>query len=65
MDTSEAISKYLKDTYYGDNSSAAFAGARRLIEKARERNVSRKIIKEWLTSQDAYTQHKPIIRKFK
>ena len=28
-------------------------------------DVSRRIVKEWLKTQDTYTRHKPIVRKHK
>ena len=41
--------------------------AERLYQKAKDDglDVSRRIVKEWLKTQDAYRRHKPIVRKHK
>ncbi|KAF4513977.1 UNVERIFIED_CONTAM: hypothetical protein B566_EDAN018374 [Ephemera danica] len=57
--------KKLLSKYYDLRSPVAFSGARRLIEKGRDKGILRNTIAEWLSSQEAYTRHKPVIRKFK
>ncbi len=50
------IEQKLRDIYY--DPGAGFQSAERL-------DVSRKIVKEWLQTQDTYTRHKPIVKKHK
>ena len=59
------IEQELRDLYY--NPETGFQSAEKLYQKAKEEgiNVSRKIVKEWLTTQDTYTKFKPIIKKHK
>ena len=44
-----------------------FQSAERLYQKAKDDglDVSRRILKEWLKTQDTYTRHKPIVKKHK
>ncbi len=53
----------LRDIYY--DPMTGFQSKERLYQKAKEKvlSMSRKSVGEWLKSQDAYTQHKPIVRK--
>ena len=55
----------LRDIYY--NPGTVFQSAERLYQKAKDDglDVSRRIVKEWLKTQDTYTRHKPIVRKHK
>ena len=59
------IEQELRDIYY--NPDTGYQSAERLYQKAKEKglNVSRKIIKDWLKTQDAFTRYKPIIRRHK
>ena len=59
------IEQKLRDIYY--DPSAGFQSAERLYQKAKDDglSVSRRIVKEWLKTQDTYTRHKPIVRKHK
>ena len=58
------IEQELRDLYY--NPETGFQSAERLYKKAKEGiNVSRKIVKEWLKTQETYSRFKPIIRKHK
>jgi hypothetical protein len=55
----------LTNKYYDLSYPEAYAGAKRLLETAKKQNIPIKIVKNWFLSQDAYTRHKPVIRKFK
>ena len=59
------IEQKLRDIYY--DPGAGFQSAERLYQKAKDDglDVSRRIVKEWLKTQDTYTRHKPIVRKHK
>ncbi|KAF4526819.1 hypothetical protein B566_EDAN015148 [Ephemera danica] len=58
------VHKFLSK-YYDARNPESFSGARRLIEKGRDTGISRNTIVDWLRSQETYTRHKPVIRKFK
>ena len=55
----------LRDIYY--NPKTGYQSSERLYKKALEDglNVNRKLVKEWLKSQDTYTRYKPVVRKHK
>ena len=55
----------LRDIYYGPKTG--YRSAEGLYQKAKEDGlkVSRKLVKEWLITQDTYTRFKPVIRKHK
>ena len=55
----------LRDIYY--NPSKGYQSAKKLYQKAKEKGlgISRKMVKEWLKTQDTYTRYKPIVRKHK
>ena len=55
----------LRDIYY--NPKTGYQSSERLYKKALEDglNVNRKLVKEWLKSQDTYTRYKPVVRKSK
>ena len=55
----------LRNIYY--DPSAGYQSAERLYQKARERSlgVSRRAVRDWLKTQDAYTRYKSIVRKHK
>ncbi len=59
------IEQKLRDIYY--DPSTGFQSAERLYQKAKDDglSVSRRVVKEWLKTQDTYTRHKPIVRKHK
>ena len=59
------IEQKLRDIYY--DLGAGFQPAERLYQKAKGDglDVSRRIVKEWLKTQDTYPRHKPIIKKHK
>ena len=58
--------KYLHDLYYNPRKKSAFAGFNKLWKyvRASGRNITRKNLNDWLSKQDVYTSHHPIIRRF-
>ena len=60
-----AIEQGLRDIYY--NPSTGYQSIERLYQKAKESGlkVSRKIVRDWMKTQDTYTRYKPIIKKHK
>ncbi len=59
------IEQKLRDIYY--DPSTGFQSAERLYQKVKDDglSISRRIVKEWLKTQDTYMRHKPIVRKHK
>ena len=59
------IEQKLHDIYY--DPGAGFQSVERLYQRVKDDglDVSRRIVKEWLKTQDTYTRHKPIVRKHK
>ena len=55
----------LRDIYY--DPKTGYRSAEKLYQKAKEDGlkVSRKLVKEWLITQDTYTRFKPVTRKHK
>ena len=55
----------LRDIYY--DPTMGYRSAEKLYQKAREEgvSVSRRMVREWLKTQDTYTRYKPIVRKHK
>ena len=55
----------LRDIYY--DPSKGYQSAEKLYQKAKTDGVkvSRRLVKEWLETQDTYTRFKPVIRKHK
>ena len=53
----------LRDIYY--DPSKGYQSAEKLYRKAKEKglNVSRKMVKKWLETQDTYTRYKPVVKK--
>lgn len=69
--TSKTLTKqmkaYLQKIYTDPKSPVSFRGVEsvyRFVQKAKK-NISRKLIKEWLMTKDSYTLHKPVRKKFK
>jgi hypothetical protein len=58
----EKINEKLSSIYYNIASSAGYSSAKKLAEAS---NIDIKLVKEWLSTQDAYTQHKPKLRNYK
>lgn len=54
----------LKQLYYTSDQPAAFSGASRLTEVAKNHGIGKKQVHKWLSGQDPYTLHKRIVRKF-
>ena len=59
------IEQELRDIYY--NPKTGYQSAERLYQKAKEKglNVSRKIVQNWLETQDTFTRYKLIVRRHK
>ena len=59
------IEQKLPDIYY--DPGTGFQSAECLYQKAKDDglDVSRRIVREWLKTQNTYTRHKPIVRKHK
>ena len=65
MELAAKLEQGLRDIYY--NPKTGYQSSERLYKKALEDglNVNRKLVKEWLKSQDTYTRYKPVFRKHK
>ena len=66
MKDSEILAEQgLRDIYY--DPSEGYQSAERLYQKAKEKglSVSRKMVREWLRTQDTCTRYKPTVRKHK
>ena len=64
----KAKEKYLQSLYYDVTSAGSFGGLDRLHRQVRrddEYNISKSFVREWLSSQDAYTLHRPIRKRWK
>lgn len=62
------MNDYLASVYYDPRKGGSFSGPRALYKGVRaegKRVVSMRKIKEWLKSQDVYTMHRRMVRKFK
>ena len=59
------IEQELRGIYY--NPKTGYQSAERLYQKAKEKglNISRKIVKDWLKTQDTFTRYKQIVRRHK
>ncbi|XP_064622575.1 uncharacterized protein LOC135484818 [Lineus longissimus] len=62
--TSKKTDRLLKRTYYDPGHAGSFGGIDAL-KRAVGSKVSTGAIKKWLRTQDTYTLHKPIRRRFK
>ena len=57
--------EYLNSVYYNPKNPAAFSGLQKLWSAIKkDAKVTKKQLKEWLLSQDTYTDYLPAIRKF-
>ena len=65
MDKAAKLEQGWRNIYY--NPKTGYQSSERLYKKALEDglNVNRKLVKEWLKSQDTYTRYKPVVRKHK
>ena len=66
MEHGGKIDSVLHDVYYNSNSPACFSGVRNVLNEAKKRIPGIKLddVKRFLQTQDTYTLHKPIRRKF-
>ena len=64
-DKEVVIEQELRDIYH--NPGTGYQFAERLYQKTKEKglNVSRKIVQDWLKTQDTFTRYKPIVRRHK
>ena len=63
-----SVADYLASIYYDPRKAGSFSGPRALYKAVRaegKRILSMKKIKTWLKSQDVYTMHRRVVRKFK
>ena len=60
-----AIEQGLRNIYY--DPKTGYRSAEKLYQKAKEDGlkVSRRLVREWLITQDTYTRYKPVIKKHK
>lgn len=56
----------VKEAYYNPESGAAFGGVDKLYKTVKQNipGLTRKHVKEWLQSQETYTLHKPVQKRF-
>lgn len=54
----------LKTFYYDPSHTAGYAGATNLLRTAKKHSIPHSDVVNWLQSQNAYTLHKPIRRRF-
>ena len=61
-----ADEKYLRQLYYNPKHSTAFSSTSKLWQYVRlcGKNITKKQLYEWLSKQDVYTSHHPIIHRF-
>jgi hypothetical protein len=57
----------LKEEYTDPSKPGSFSGKSTFIKELKKRNkkIDKKKVSEWLTSEDSYTLHKPIRKKYK
>lgn len=56
--------KTLEKVYFDPSHEASFSGATKLVHAAKKKKISDKKTLRWLESQDAYTKHRPVRRRF-
>lgn len=61
----ETIDTKLNEIYYDPSQPGSYGSINELIKAAKLKKNKRNTVKEWLSTQDTYTLHKPIKRKFK
>lgn len=61
-----AHENYLKELYYNPKQTTAFSSASKLWHHIKQHgaDISRNQLNDWLSKQDVYTSHHPIIRRF-
>ena len=70
---SSDVAQKLKQLYYKIGKAGSYGGARRLLTAINEEQKAKKktktitaaAVRKWLQSQDVYTLHKPVVRRFK
>ncbi|KAI8477990.1 hypothetical protein Bbelb_442810 [Branchiostoma belcheri] len=62
----DVTDEILRNVYYDPGNPAGFGGVGRLHQAVGSKHgITRQQVKDWLRSQDTYTLHKPIRRRFK
>ena len=64
----QMMDEYLESLYYDPKKSGSFSGPRALykvVKSEGKRVISMEKIKKWLKSQEVYTMHRKMVRKFK
>ena len=62
------LTSYLESMYYDPKNAGSFSGPRALykaVKSARKRIISMGKINKWLKSQETYTMHRKMVRRFK
>ena len=62
------LASYLENLYYDPKNPASFSGPRSLykaVKNAGQRVISMGKIKKWLKTQETYTMHRKMVRRFK
>ena len=54
----------IRRKYYDPQHKVSFGGKTELIKTMKQQGVSKENVTNWLQSQEAYTLHKPVRRKF-
>ena len=54
----------MEQLYYDPKEPASFGGVNPLVRAAREKRISKHNVVDWLKTQDTYTLHKPIRKRF-
>lgn len=68
MAVSREVAAYLKQIYYDPKHPSSFGSVKKLYNAVNEKKglkVNLKQVKKWLQTQDAYTVHKPVRKKFR
>ncbi|KAI8503792.1 hypothetical protein Bbelb_187630 [Branchiostoma belcheri] len=62
---SKSIDGIFRDIYYDPRNPAGYGSVDQLYRAVKRYGIKRRQVEEWLRSQDTYTLHKPIRRRFK
>ncbi|XP_078682397.1 uncharacterized protein LOC144916874 [Branchiostoma floridae x Branchiostoma belcheri] len=61
---SKSIDGIFRDIYYDPRNPAGYGSVDQLHRAVKRHGIKRRQVEEWLSSQDTYTLHKPIRRRF-
>ena len=59
------VQKQLESIYFSPKQGASFTSRNKLIKEVKSKKIKNKEVKDWLQKQNAYTLHRPVVRKFK